>query len=215
MRWCCRLRMAWEVAAVRVNPEQQSQKAKPVTTVLGFALLALGLFLLTPLLYRYQSIDWNRFFTYFFIILGVLFAILGLLAISRSVQNKKQQDQTSLTQATKETGASRDLKPSKLHVYPTVDYGQHGYYIFAKIVGLSPVLPLLISMGASIVISVSCSALFGGMSGTTCMRPNWDQRNFLETLAYAGGLGWLLSLPAWGLLILTGKILGIPSRSQK
>lgn len=77
------------------------------------------------------------------------------------------------------------------------------YYKFAMVIGLLPALPLALL----ILISTTCS-IFGTGLGFACTHPGYGHVLGLEIFAYYGVLGWVLSLPAWVVLVVGGKLFG-------
>jgi len=176
-----------------------------VTTVAGAALLA-------PLLYRYKTIDWNALFTYIFIGVGAFLLATGAIAILRAWYCSGQQQEAPIDslptiQPSKppEVIVGNDYGTMELNtVQNGEDHKRSDFYKFAMGIGLLPSLPLALS----ILVSSTCSMFSFGL-GFGCTHPGYGHTYWPEIFAITGILGWFLSLPAWGLLALAGKLLGV------
>jgi len=171
----------------------------------GIVASAVGAILLSPPMYRFKSVNWNSPFVYIFIVIGFFLLIVGVRSVLRAWNyvGSKQGPMIDAMSTDQPPGGVAvcvdiDNSPTELNIAQYKNaHKRSDYYKFAMGVGLLPSLPLALF----IVVSSTCS-IFGLGSGVDniCTR---------EEFAYFGVLGWVLSLPAWGLLVLAGKLLGI------
>jgi hypothetical protein len=165
----------------------------------GIVSAFIGAVMVAPLLYRPKAIDWNSLFNSMFVFVGFLLFVAGLIAIGKGrgagVKESSLEDQRSGT-----SGRATNQVPTSRRHDAVV---RSPYYRFAMIVGLLPSLPLIVV----ITLSTYCS-LLGSNVGFNCMVHGHTFS--LEVLAYTGVFGWMLSLPAWAVLVVIGKTLEIP-----
>lgn len=179
---------------------------------LGIVVTLFGGVLLSPLLYRRESVDWHSLWTYLIILLGLFLATLGIVVTTRAMRSQNLSSALGVQFSAQKVDPAKpkvpiglaEPKPMK-EVAEVADVeSSAGYYRFAKVIGLSPSLPLLLT----IVLNISCSS-FGSGLGFACSSTSSEHVTWLETFAYLGVLGWVLSLPAWAILVFAGKLLGI------
>lgn len=174
----------------------------------GIVTAAFGCFLLSPLLYRHESIDWNRLFSYIFLVLGIFLLVIGLIAIYRARRDTALPQELTLEKMAKRTDRSvaTNSYAAKIDAFKYKEVpGLSTYYKFAMAIGLSPLLPLALF----IFVRSTCS-IFGTGLGFACKYPDNNYYAFgLDAVAYFAGLGWVLSLPVWALLVFAGKLLKV------
>ena len=192
----------------------------------GIVSVVLGGFLIAPLIYRRESINWNSLFTYIFMFVGVFLFVVGLMAIIKARSNSPSKQETpppkniepairnlygnigTIEQMPPTPGAAsvrssnwvKEERASEPEAIPTGS----GYYKFAMVIGLLPLLPLSLL----IIVNTTCST-FGTGLGFACKHPGYGHTFWLEIFAYYGTLGWLLSFPAWALLVFAGLLLKV------
>jgi len=141
-------------------------------------------------------------------VVGVFLLVIGLVAIYRARNNTALAQELTLEQTVKRTDRSvgNDNYAAKINTFKYKKApGLSLYYKLAMVIGLSPLLPLALL----ILVNSTCS-MFGTGLGFACKYPDNNYYIFgLDALAYFAGLGWVLSLPAWALLVFAGKLLKV------
>ena len=126
--------------------------------------------------------DPRNFFLYVFTAIGVFLLIVGLAAMFRT---KRISDPPSESPERPSHLLQNDPQSDGLTANKVSKRSRSVYYKFAMAIGFSPAIPLVMGL------------LKNGLGGES------------EDLIYIGGLGWVLSLPAWALLVFAGKLLKI------
>lgn len=172
----------------------------------GIASTALGVLLISPLVYRRESIEWDDLFSYVILVTGVFLLIVGLKAIAKRSDNGPQKD-TPLHFWSADSGPQNypdEIETKEEIASQRTNPLRSNYYFIAAVIGLSPLLPLVLF----VVLNITCSS-FGTGLGFACQNTGPGHSIWREVFAYYGILGWFLSLPAWALLAFAGMLLKI------
>jgi hypothetical protein len=157
-------------------------------------IIAFGILLTFPAIFGDRSIGYYSTLANIFAFVGVALIFSGLI-----VRKKIGCDRTlgMVNQASERTIVEKETlipNPKEIRVRSL-------YYRFAKILGLSPALPLVLF----ILTNIACSSFENGLGGI-CKNPGYGHVYWREVFAILGMLGWLFSLPAWAFLEMLGRL---------
>ncbi len=163
---------------------------------LGIIFTCIGLVFLAPLTYH----DFSRGSAvgpFFGICIGLTFLCMGFIRIAKSrqpddYQVKSLENEKSATNLPNSSEFSSKMVENPKETKPA-SAGLPVFMKFILCVALSPVVPLV----AGLVAGVGCHFLLGFNDLGSCIGYHLG-----ESLAYFGVLGWLVSLPVAGLLML-------------